>query len=163
VFDLKVTRGQSDLTRLAKALRKEGDAKEIRKQLTKGLRDGTKPAVAKVKSEALSLPAKGESPNHLRRKMAKATGTQVRTGGRDAGVKVRVSRARMGNQAALARVTNKGPWRHPVYQRRGAKPVWVTQRSKAGWFDNANRSTSRVVRREIKNVMDGIEKRLSHT
>ena len=151
--------GAADLKAVAKRIRTAANPKQVRKDLTKGLKEGAKPAAVLVKSAALALPAKGPKSTGLRKKMARVTNVQVRTGGNSAGVRVRLSRARMGDQAGMARVTNKGRWRHPVY---GDTKVWVTQTSRRGWFDDANRRAAPQVRRAVKQVIDDIEKRLSH-
>lgn len=150
--------GADDLKALAKKIRKVSEPKQIRKDLTKGLKAGAKPAAEKVKAAALALPdTPGNKSTGLRRKMARVVNVQVRTVGGQAGVRVRLSRARMGDQAALPRVTNKGRWRHPVY---GDTQVWVTQVSRRGWFEAANRQAAPMVRKSLKKVVDDIEKRL---
>lgn len=154
--------GTKDLKDLSKQIRKVTDAKEIRKELTKGLRAGTKPAVVLVKKAALDLPDKpGNKSTGLRRLMARAVGAEVRTGGDNAGVRVRLARARMGEQSSLPKVTNEGRWRHKVYDQDGKPEVWVTQTSQRGWFDDANRQAAAVVRRALRDVVDDIQKRLS--
>lgn len=160
MFDISVQHGPDDLRALAKKLRKHGNAKVIRKQLNAGLKLGAKPALEATKKAALSLPVKaGQNPGTgLRKKMAKVANIQVRSSGRDPGVRVRISRARMGDQASLVKATNNGRWRHPVH---GNREVWVTQTSRAGWFDNANRYSGPPVRRAIKRVMDDIENQLN--
>lgn len=151
--------GADDLKALAKKIRKVSEPKQIRKDLTKGLKAGAKPAAEKVKAAALALPdTPGNKSTGLRRKMARVTNVQVRTGGNQAGVAVRLSRARMGDQAALPTVTNKGQWRHPVH---GNRKVWVTQTSRRGWFDEANRRAAPMVRKSLKKTIDDIEKRLA--
>jgi len=152
--------GADDLRALSKRIRTVTNPKQVRKDLTKGLREGAKPAAARVKAAALALPdTPGNKSTGLRRKMARATSVQVRTGGNQAGVAVRLSRARMGDQAALPKVTNKGSWRHPVF---GDRNTWVVQASRRGWFDEANRQSAKDVRASVKKVIDDIEKRLSH-
>lgn len=151
--------GQDDLRRVARQLRAHGDAKVIRREMTKALREGTKPAVVNVKAASLALPAKSGKSTGLRRRMAAATSAQVRTAGRNPGVKVRVRRARMGDQASLPKVTNEGVWRHPVF---GDRETWVTQTSRRGWFDTANRRSAPGVRREIKKILDDTERKLTH-
>lgn len=158
MFDLTVNQAPDDLRALAKRLRKAGNAKQIRKQLNAGLKEGAKPALVGTRKAALGLPAKANSKNQLRKKMARVSGIQVRSSGRDPGVRVRISRKRMGDQAALPKVTNEGQWRHPVY---GNTDKWVTQRSTAGWFDSANRYAGPPVRRAIKRVLDDVEKELN--
>jgi hypothetical protein len=127
--------------------------------MTKALRDAVKPVERDVKAAARGLPAKGPASTELRQRIAGATGTQVRTTGRSAGVKVRVARKRMGGQAALPQRMNVGQWRHPVF---GNTDVWVTQRSgRPRWFDNVNRAAAPMVRRRVKKVLDDIEKKLA--
>lgn len=152
--------GTAELAAVAKRIRKTANPKQVRQDLTRGLKAGAKPAAEKVKAAALALPDKpGNKSTGLRRKMAGATSVQVRTGGNLAGVAVRLSRARMGDQASLPKVTNEGHWRHPVH---GNTKVWVTQTSRRAWFDDANRQAAKDVRASVKKVIDDIEKRLSH-
>jgi BMFP domain-containing protein YqiC len=159
MMEMRMT-GAADLKTLAKKIRKSADAKQVRKDLTKGLKDGTKPALVLVKAAALALPDKpGNKSTGVRRKMARVANVQVRASGNSAGVRVRLSRSRMGDHAAMARVTNDGKWRHPVY---GNANVWVRQYSRRGWFDDANRRAASQVRKAVKQVIDDIEKRLSH-
>lgn len=157
MYGLKVE--SKDLAILSKQIRKSGNAKQIRKDLLTGLRNGAKPAVTRVRSHALVLPSHGKKHTGLRVKMASATGTQVRTAGAQAGVTVRLSRAKMGAQAGVALSTNKTNWRHPVY---GDTKVWVTQRSSPGWFDRDVRVSAPGVRKNIEGVLNKIEKDLTH-
>jgi hypothetical protein len=153
----------SDLPRLRQQLKKVGAAPALNKRLTKGLRDGTKPAVARTRAAALALPAHGSKSTGLRRRLAASTGTQVRTGGRNPTVSVRVSRKRMGTQAGLASTTNDGQWRHPVFSKPGLPREWVTQHSVPHWFDNANKYSGPPVRRALQGVLNQIEKDMSHS
>lgn len=162
MLELKVD--ASDLIRVRAQLRAAGNPKQINKDLTKGLRKGAVPASRAVKAAARALPDKpGNATRGLRRRMASATGIQVRTGGTRAAVAVRVRRSPMGDQAALVRLTNKGSWRHKVFARPGKRQVWVVQTSRRGWFDTAVRQSAAPVRRELKAVLDDIEKKLKHT
>jgi hypothetical protein len=162
---------QADLRKVAKNLRATG--KGATREMTKALRDAVKPVERDVKAAARGLPAKGPDSTGLRAQIAKATGTQVRTTGRSAGVKVRVAKKRMGgeriitkggrtrlvgDQKNLPQRMNRGQWRHPVY----GTDRWVTQRfAKPHWFDNVNRAAAPMVRRRVKKVLDDIEKKLA--
>jgi len=158
MLELTLSRSsQDDLRKLARQLRTVGDAKAIRRDLTKGLRAAARPAQQEAKAAALALPSKRPGSTGLRRQIAAATGTQVRTTGRNAGVKIRVSKKRMGDKARLPRLMNKGTWRHPVF---GNREVWVTQTSRYLWFDRPLLLSGPLVRREIKKVLDDIERRL---
>lgn len=155
--DFRVDDG-GDLAKMAKAFRSLEDGKEIRKEFTKALRVGTKPAVAAAKAAALGLPAAGRKSTGLRRRLARAIGAEIRLGGKQAGIRVRVRRTAMGDQASLARVTNDGRWRHPVY---GQRTVWVTQTSDQGWFDRANATNARPVRRALEAAVEDVGRKLN--
>jgi hypothetical protein len=157
VLNVEIQHAGPELRELALRLKRSGDPVRMRKQLLKGLKDGVKPAVSQARSAALTLPSSGKYSTGFRRKLARSITTQVRTSGKDAGVRVRVSKARMGRQASLVTATNKGRWRHPVF---GDRNVWVTQHSRAGWFDQANRYSGPPVRRALKKVLDDMEKEL---
>jgi len=163
MLSLSTKNTASDLKALSAQLRKVGNDKEIRKRLTKGLREGTKPALAASRKAALDLPSKGKSKNNLRRNMARAAGIQVRASGRYPGVRVRIARKKMQstNQASLAKATNIGRWRHQVFPVAGRRVVWVTQTTTPGWFDKANEYSARPVRRELGKVLNDIEKDLT--
>jgi hypothetical protein len=156
LFRVNMT-GEADLRRVSAQLRGVADGKVMRRELTTGLRQATKPAAASVKAAALALPAHGPRSTGLRRRMAAATSPQIRTGGRNPSAKVRISRARMGDQAGAARGMDRASFRHPVFG--GA---WVRQRGAPGWFENANKRQAGTVRREMKAVLDRIETILAH-
>jgi len=63
----------------------------------------------------------------------------------------------MGDKARLPRLMNRGSWRHPVF---GNREVWVAQSSRFMWFDRPLLLAGPLVRREIKKVLDDIERRL---
>lgn len=157
MLELKVT-GEAEVRAVAKRLRTYGNPQAIRKELNSGLRDATRPAVLAVKAEARSLPARGPKSTGLRRRMAAATSAQIRTGARNPTVRVRVSRARMGEQAALPKLIDQYKWRHPVY---GNTEVWVNQYGKFRWFEKATESVADVVRKEVLRTIDRIERKLA--
>jgi hypothetical protein len=142
---------------MARRLREVTNGPQLRREMTKALRQGTRPAVVGVRAAALSLPAKHPS-SGLRRDMAAAVSVQVRTTGNQAGVRVRIPRRRLGSKAALPRVTNRGVWRHPVFGDRG---TWVTQTSQRGWFDRAAAAAAPQVRRALDQVIDDLDRKLS--
>jgi hypothetical protein len=159
MIGLSAGRASTDLRVVAKQLRTAGDPKAVRKQLLTGLRNGTKPALKAVQAGAASLPSHHGGTPVLRPLLVAAAGIQVRTTGKDAGVAVRIRRAKLGDKAALGKVTNEGSWRHLVF---GHRTVWVTQTSRKGWFDNGNRYAAPGVRRELGKVLDGIAKQCEH-
>lgn len=153
MFHATVT-GAEDLRAVSRQLRTVTDGKAMRRDLTKGLRQGVRPAVASVKAAAVTLPAKGPRSTGLRRRMGSATSPQVRTGGRNPVVAVRISRARMGDKAGAARGMDRREFKHPVY---GNRDVWVSQRGHPGWFEHAVHARERQVRTSMRAVLDQIE------
>lgn len=147
-----------DIRRVHERLRSAADAKRLRRELVAALRRAAKPAATAAKQAARNLPDNPTAPasTGLRRRMASSIGVQVR-GGRNAAVKVRMSRARLGEQAGAARSTNRGRWRHPVF---GDRDVWVQQESRPGWFDKAVRIGGVNTKREIRQVLNDLERRL---
>ena len=87
---VKIT-GADDLARVSKQLRTVLGGSAMRRDLTKGLKAATKPVVVDVKAAAVRLPVRKPSKHHLRRRMAAGATSQVRTGGRNPAVAVRIS------------------------------------------------------------------------
>src|SRR5215216_416477 len=123
-----------DLKAVNKALKQLEDGKEIRKQLSRELREIARPLVPRVRQAWLSAPAGGaksrkrQAQPDLRTLLAKATRTEVRLTGKSAGVSVRTDgRKRPDHMKALpgyAEGIRRRPWRHPVF---GDRQVWVQQ------------------------------------
>lgn len=116
-----------ELRRITKALKAQGDGKQLRKQFSKELRAAAAPLVPAVRASIRAIPSetgKGE----LRAAMSRATRLSVRTVGRQASVAIQVDGSRMpdGKRALQQYMEGtKKPWRHPVY---GNTDVWVTQK-----------------------------------
>lgn len=89
----------SDLRKLTKDLKKHGDGKRLVKELRTELRKVAKPFVPVVRAAIGALPSEGENARRgrvpLRKRMQKATKLQVKTGGKNAGVAVRVEHTAM--------------------------------------------------------------------
>lgn len=151
-------RTRRDLKRVSKKLRRTGNPASIRIRLTRGLRSAVRPALQRVKSEALSLPARGgQSKNKLRQQIARATRMQVRTS-RQPEVNIVVPKKHMEtSQQNLPKLTNRGQWRHPVF----GGDVWVVQESRKGWFDNTLKKERPLVHLKIKRVINKIERDVS--
>lgn len=123
----------ADLKRISKELRRMND-KEIKKRFTKEMRAAAKPIVPAVRTAIRNIPSKrGYSADGLRGRMAAATKLEVRTVGKDAGVRIRVDGRKMPDkQKALQSYMEgvKPRWRHPVF----GHDVWVQQRSHPYFF-----------------------------
>lgn len=123
----------ADLKRISKELRRMND-KEIKKRFTREMRAAAKPIVPAVRTAIRNIPSKrGYSADGLRGRMAAATKLEVRTVGKDAGVRIRVDGRKMPDkQKALQSYMEgvKPRWRHPVF----GHDVWVQQKSHPYFF-----------------------------
>lgn len=142
-------RGADDFLRLSKALKHAGQ-KELRKQLTAGIKKAAKPLIADSRSEAkVRLPSSGG----LAARVARAPQrVQVRTGAKTAGVRIVVS-----EPGGAARGANAGAIRHPVF---GNRDVWVSQKVRPGWFDDPMNAGAPVVRGHIEDVMENVAEQI---
>jgi len=135
-----------DLKRLAADLRRVGDGRALRRQLTRGIRDAVKPAVPAVRAAYLATPTGGARGGRrrtlttkkrtrtvrmgLRRSLARAVTVQVRTTGRQAGVTIRVAGKKMPDgMGRLPKLWegNAPRWRHPLF---GDREWWYQQPAK---------------------------------
>lgn len=148
-----------DLRAVVRALGKAANGKELKTQLRKELRRELAPMVADVKQAWRSAPSGRGSVRRrggsLRGSLARATRGEVRTSGREAGVRVRTDGRRMPNQAkslpTLAEGT-KRPWRHPVH---GDRDVWVQQRPFPRFY-RAVRPNEAAARREVERAVETV-------
>lgn len=147
--DLRVE-GADQLTKLAADLKAVG-AKELRRDLLRGIQQATKELKDAAKKAALdNLPKRGG----LNEFVASAKfATRVRTSGRSPGVSIVASKS--GHDLAAM---DRGRLRHPVY---GNRRLWVTQTITPGWFTDAMRDAAQPVRAELLNVLDDIAGRLA--
>ena len=126
VADIQV-RTSRDLRRIAGELRRMDD-KRLKAEFRKELRAAAKPMVPAVRQAIQQIPSKQPArPDGLRSLMSKAVKLEVKTTGRQAGVRIRVDGRRMpAHMRALQSYMEgtKKPWRHPVF---GNREVWVKQ------------------------------------
>jgi hypothetical protein len=130
-------------------IRKHADAKELRKEMTRGIREELRPVVQAVKSGY-------GGGKHLRPALRRATRMQVRTTGRQAGAKVMVDGRKMpdGMRSLPAyREGEKSPWRHPTFGRRGPKD-WVNQAPHPVFYETVKPYIPKVNRRIEEIVTD---------
>jgi hypothetical protein len=154
-----------DLKAISKALRGHADGKRLRKELVAELKVTARPMEARVKAAWLAAPSRNQ-PNvggqDLRRLLAKATWTQARLTGKEAGVRVRSDGRKMPNRMkalpGYAEGIRRRPWRHPVFGDRGS---WVTQRPFPRFYAAANPDEARArraVTAAVDKVYDAIER-----
>jgi hypothetical protein len=152
-----------DLKAVAKALRKHADGKELRRGLSRGLREVAKPLVPKVRAAWLSAPSMqgpGRGQPDLRVMLAKATRTEVRLTGRQAGVRVRTDGRKMpAGFKSLPRYVEgtKRPWRHPVF---GDRETWVVQRPFPRFYQ-AVQPNEAAAREQVEQVVADILRKIA--
>ncbi len=149
-----------DLKRIASELRRM-DSKQLKSEFGRELRAAAKPMVPAVKAAIRDIPSKrGYTASGLRGRMTRAVKLEVRTTGRDAGVRIRVDGRKMPSgdknlQSYMEGV--KRPWRHPVF---GNREVWVKQQPKPYFFKTVDRIGTRT-RRDVNQAMDRVAKKIS--
>lgn len=150
---------RGDLRAVSRALKQHADGKELAKQLRKNLREAARPLVPKVRAAWLSAPSQNQ-PNvggvDLRALLAKATRLEVRTTGKEAGVRVRTDGRKMPSGMrslpGYAEGIRRRQWRHPVYGRRS---TWTTQRPFPRFYA-AVRPDEQRARRACEEAVDAV-------
>ncbi len=167
--DLTVTILDSkDLRDLNRAFKGVADGKELRKELTSGLRNVLKPIVPEVRAAFKASPSMGHGGmSHaqanrpdLRALLAKATRVEVKLAGRAAGARIRVDGRRLpSGMRGLPKAWEAeggARWRHPTWGNRGR---WVQQRSRP-LFYRIVAPKAEPAAREIEQIANRIVKKL---
>jgi hypothetical protein len=156
-------RDTGDLKAVNRQLRHQADGRELRKELSGGLRQVLVPIRDEVKAAYRAAPSgqgkarrKGGS---LRGQLAKATRMEVRTSGRMIGVRLRVDGRKMpAGQRSLPAYWEgyKRPWRWPVY---GNRQAWAQGRARPT-FDRTVEPHEDDAGRAVDQVLDDIRREL---
>lgn len=154
--DLTVTILDSkDLKDLNKAFKGVADGKELRRELTTGLRNVLRPIVPEVRAAFKASPSMGhggmskaqQARPDLRALLAKATRVEVKLTGRAAGARIRVDGRRMPSGLRGLPKAWEGEagarWRHPTW---GNRNVWVQQRPRPLFYGIVAPRAERAVR-----------------
>lgn len=139
-----------NLRAVGRALRAEEDGKELRKELTKNMREALKPGAARAKSSIMSMasttPHDGPA---LKTSIARKIRPEVRITGKFPGAKIKAFKTKnlRGFPNAPKRTNRASGWRHPVY---GNREVWVQQTGKVKWFDRAFEGEQAHYKRQVQ-------------
>ncbi|MCM1972332.1 hypothetical protein [Streptomyces sp. G1] len=155
MIDVEV-RGGEELARISRALR-QMDNPEVVKRFRKELREAAKPLVPEVRASIQAIPSR-TGKGVLRAEMSKATRIEVRTGGRDANVSIRVDGRKMPSQKRSLQAYMEGtkrPWRHPVF---GNREVWVKQDPKPYFYRVVAPAAGPRSRAAVNRVLDSISR-----
>ncbi|MBJ6633370.1 hypothetical protein [Streptomyces sp. I5] len=139
-----------NLRNISNALKAEEDGKELRKELTKNMREALKPGAARAKSSIMSMasttPHDGPA---LKTSIARKIRPEVRITGKFPGAKIKAFKTKnLRNFPNAPKRTNRSSgWRHPVY---GNTEVWVQQTGKVRWFDRAFEGEQAHYKRQVQ-------------
>jgi hypothetical protein len=146
---------------LVSALRKEEDGKQLRKDLTKELRDAVAPGVTAVKGKLRSMPHRSatKSSPALGTYVASRVKSQIKLSGKSSGIFIRIPMTPQVRGFKLAaRRLNRKHWRHRVYGRN----AWVTQISPIpGYLDDTLAKDKPKYRAAVVAALDDMRKRLA--
>lgn len=159
-MSLTVHMTSDDLKALNRALRKEEDGKQLRKDLRTNMRAVLEPVRDQAREAVKAMPSHGHAGPNLRAAVARKTVVEVRLAGRFTGVRV-LTRKTPNLRAfrSAPRHINAGKWRHPVY---GNRNKWVTQKSGAkNWFDGTVRKHMPKYSRAVQAALDDVAKRIA--
>jgi hypothetical protein len=150
-----------NLRAISNALKAEEDGKQLRKELTKGMREALKPGAVRAKSSIMSMasttPHDGPA---LKSAIARKIRPEVRITGRFPGAKIKAFKTKnlRGFPNAPKRTNRASGWRHPVY---GNREIWVQQNGKVKWFDHAFEGQQDHYRRAVQFALADMVNRIA--
>ena len=163
-------RETGDLKRLTRALRQVEGGKQLRRELSTGLRDILRPYVPELRAAYRAAPGRSSTRHRagtLRGLLAKSVRVEVRLTGKLAGARIRADGRRMPDGLRAIPRYWEGPsvhgwsgrWRHPVF---GDRDVWVQQDSHPTFYP-ALRPTEHQARHKVDQVTNRIIHKLEAT
>ncbi|GGT43357.1 hypothetical protein [Streptomyces purpureus] len=159
-FELECT--HEGLDSLVRAIRQQADAKALRKELAKNMRDALKPAAAEAKSSIMGMSSAGLSTSSpgLRTAIAKKIRPEVKLGGRWTGARVKAFKTPgLRHFPNAPKRTNRrdGGWRTLTY---GREP-WRTQYGKRHWFDESFEGRENQAKQAVLDAMEDMARRIA--
>lgn len=146
--DLQID-GQQKLAQVYKDLKRVGDT-DLKKGLSKAIRDATKPLKADIKASALAnLPRRGG----LAALIANTRITnRIKTGSQSAGVSIK------GVDSHEIDSMNKGKLRHRAWRSK----KWVDQNVTPGWFSGPIDKKSPEIQKAVIKAVEDVARKLSN-
>jgi hypothetical protein len=148
------------LTELVRAIRREEDGEELKRELAENLADAMKPAAAMARGAIMSMASAGmgESPG-LRSAIAAKILPEIKLGGTWTGARVRAYKTygtrRFPN--APKRTQNPRGWRTQTY----GNGTWRTQRGKPYWFDRAMQGRTDEYKKACARAVEAMARRIA--
>ncbi|MDX2948896.1 hypothetical protein [Streptomyces caniscabiei] len=150
-----------NLRNISNALRAEEDGKELRKELTRNMREALKPGAVRAKSNIMSMAsATPHGGPALKSSIARKIRPEVRISGKFPGAKIKAFKTpNVRGFANAAKRTNRASgWRHPVY---GNREVWAQQHGKTKWFDHAFEGQRNAYEHAVKSALADMVNRIA--
>lgn len=150
-----------NLRNISSALRAEEDGKELRKELTRNMREALKPGAVQAKSNIMSMAsATRHGGPALKSSIARKIRPEVRISGKFPGAKIKAFKTpNIRGFANAAKRTNRASgWRHPVY---GNREVWAQQTGKVKWFDHAFEGQRNTYEHAVKSALADMVNRIA--
>lgn len=150
-----------NLRAISNALKAEEDGKELRKELTRNMREALKPGAVQAKSNIMSMAsATPHGGPALKSSIARRIRPEVRISGKFPGAKIKAFKTpNLRGFANAAKRTNRASgWRHPVY---GNREVWIQQTGKVKWFDHAFEGRRNQYEHAVKSALADMVNRIS--
>jgi hypothetical protein len=153
---------QRALLELGRALKREEDGKQLRRDLIRELKKPLAPAVAEIKSGVMAIGAGGLPPGQgepLRTAVVRRIRAEVKLSGKAIGVRVRARKteAVRGFRHAPKRLNAAKGWRHPVH---GNSDRWVVQFGNPGYFDRPLEGRRSEFRGAVLEAMEATARRI---
>lgn len=150
-----------NLRAISNALKAEEDGKQLRKELTRNMREALKPGATDAKSAIMSMAsATPHGGPALKSSIARKIRPEVRITGKFPGAKIKAFKTPnlRGFTNAPKRTNRASGWRHPVY---GNREVWAQQHGKAKWFDRAFEGQDGHYRRAVQFALADMVNRIA--
>jgi hypothetical protein len=150
--------GAERLRDLSRDLRRRSDGTQLRTLMRRELRDIVEEIVRAEQAAVRALPSKGQNAARglpsTREQIARATTSQIRTAGKDVGVRAWVNPKRLPEgKKNLPAYMNREPgftrWRHPVFAQEGRTRTYVDQPPKPWWYRTARPLEEQAVTRTL--------------
>lgn len=158
---VELTIEQRALLELGRALKRESDGKELRRDLIRELKKPLAPAVAEIKSGVMAIGAGGLPPGEgepLRTAVVRRIRAEVKLSGKAIGVRVRARRTESvrGFRHAPKRLNAAKGWRRPVF----GTDRWVVQFGNPGYFDRPLEGRKPEFRAAVLQTMEATARRI---
>lgn len=157
---IELTVDQKEIQGVVRAIRAEADAKDLRRDLLRDIRNVAAPIVPEVQSAVRALPAHRLASPQLREAVAKDVKVETRLSGGRTGVRIKIpAKGPRKFKFAARKLNSPKGWRHPVF---GNTNEWVEQRATSTpWFEPTVLKHADEVREAVKGALVAMVERIA--